>query len=144
MSAPTPPRTTRPDGLARLDDLTERLRALDGVESVAPQPDRTPPRATVTLTESSIPPAAQDILDDPKINAEIDKPLTTPDGALQFDAVLGTRWRPAGIRKVFSHGNSVAVTLTREALDTAGFEIEDKIIEEASDGEIRISLHEEA
>lgn len=117
---------------------------LGSVAHVSPSPSRSPPRARVIMTGTEVTPEVRDVLDDDMIAASIEEPEVTPENTLAFDAIIGTRWKPAGVHTIYKPGNSTAVILPREALDISGLAKGQKVAEYAADGEIRIVALDDA
>jgi len=132
----------RPD-TARVYDLKSELSALDDVASVAVEADRTPTRLAVVLDVANVTEAVEDLLDRYRVRVESDSLAVTADGTLSFDVSAPEGFKSADSREIRTHGTSIVVTLTREALDLSGLGEGVKVNERARDGAILLTRHED-
>lgn len=136
--------TTRPtatDHRALCRDLVDEIDAssIDGVRDAAVSTAKYPERVEIELDVASIPEYVRGWLD--ARNARITDAVVRADGGLTIEVLPRESLKPAGQRNVRTHGNSVVVTLTREALDLSGFDEGDKVDINAREGEVRFTHH---
>lgn len=129
--------------LDRIETLTRELRELHDVAGVVYHGERTPARATVTLTAANVTTPVADLLNEYEANVENDSLTVTADGALSFDVTTPEGFKNADSMTIRTHGTSIVVTLTREALDLSGFGEGTKVNEQARDGAILLTSHED-
>ena len=127
----------------RIEDLAGELAALDDVSEVNRQGERTPERLAVVLDVANVTAPVEDLLDDYNAEVEPDSLAVTAEGTLSFDVTTPEGFKSAGQRPVRSHGTSLVVTLTREALDLSGFDEGDDMDLDARNGAILITPHGE-
>lgn len=129
------PETARTEHAGTFADDAEGRSYVSGVQV---NQDRFPPTVTVMLSRGEIPPGIEDLID--HYQAEIVDAAVASDG-LHLDVEVPEEWKDAGTRKIREHGNSLVLTLPREALDAAkvGSETVDL---HARTGEVHIKKHE--
>lgn len=118
--------------------FAEKAADLSGVKGADVDADRYPPRIAVSLRQGSVPPGVHDLLD--YYQAEIQDVTAATDG-LVLDVTVPDPWKDAGTRTIREHGNSLVLTLSREALDAAGLDAE-QVDLHARDGEVHVKAHD--
>jgi len=128
---------------SRLSDLESELSALDDVSRVSIDDGRTPTRLWVRLAKANVTAPVEDLLDAYSARIEPDSLAVESDGTLSFEVSTPEGFRNADSREIRTHGTSIVVTLTREALDLSGFGEGVKVDESARDGAILLTRHED-
>lgn len=119
--------------------FAEKAADLSPVRDAQVDAERFPPRVTVELNSSHIPPGVHDLLD----HYQADLQDVTYDGAgLRLDVTVPEPWKDAGTRTIRTHGNSLVLTLPREALDAAGLS-EEQVDLHARSGEVHVKAHDD-
>jgi len=108
------------------------------VSAVEIDGDRFPPTVTLLLTRNEIPPGIHDLLD--HYQASIVDAAAGAEG-LHLTVRVGEKWKDAGTREIREHGNSLVLTLPREALDAARLG-QQAVDLHARDGEVHIKKHQ--
>jgi hypothetical protein len=132
----------RPD-TARVYDLKSELDACDDVARVSVDDTRTPTRLWVRLAVANVTAAVEDLLDTYHATVESDSLAVESDGTLSFEVSTPEGFKNADSREIRTHGTSVVVTLTRESLDLSGLDEGVKVDEQARDGAILLTRHED-
>lgn len=101
--------------------------------------DHFPPQAVVALTTDEIPPGIHDLID--HYQADIVDAMLDPGEGLVLNIEVPNPWKDAGTRTVRQHGNSLVLTLSREALDASDIGTE-KVDLHARQGEIHVNRHD--
>lgn len=118
--------------------FAEQAAERSGVKAADVDEERFPPRVTVSLSQGAIPPGVRDLLD--HFQAEIQDAQAATDG-LVLTVTVPEPWKDAGTRTIREHGNSLVLTLPREALDAATLG-EEQVDIHARDGEVHVKKHD--
>ena len=116
-------------------DLAEHPAVLDSDKDTS----RRPHRVIVDVDALPIPAGVQDILEQHQASIE---QVEGGNGGILLTLRPTQPWKPAGQRQVRSHGSSIVLTFTREALDVCELQDGDEVNLEARDGQLRITRRE--
>jgi len=119
--------------------FAEQAAERAGVKAADVDEERFPPRVTVSLSQGAIPPGVRDLLD--HYQASIEDAQAATDG-LVLTVTVPEPWKDAGTRTIREHGNSLVLTLPREALDAASLG-EEQVDLHARAGEVHVKAHED-
>lgn len=108
------------------------------VKDTAVLGERYPPRAVLKISRDAIPAGVHDLID--HYDAQIVDVEAEAHG-LTLVVTVPEAWKDAGNRTVREHGNSLVLTLSREALDASGIGLE-KVDLHARHGEVHITKHD--
>ena len=116
------------DALDRVDDdriyeLKARLEDLADVAVVSNLDHRTPARLRVELEAANVTPPVEDLIEEYRADICPDSIAVSASNGLEFEVTTPEGFKPAGSRETREYGpSSVSITLTREALETSGFD----------------------
>lgn len=109
------------------------------VGAVEVHEDRFPPTVTLLLERDEIPPGIHDLID--HYQADITDARMGGEG-LHVDVSVPEAWKDAGTRTIRRHGNSLVLTLPREALEAARLD-EEQVDLHARTGEVHVKKHDD-
>lgn len=137
---------TERTGTDRITDLRDELAALDDVADATVfegESASLPDRLRVELDVANVTAPVEDLLDAYHASVVPGTVEVAAGGTLTFEVETPERFKSADSREIRTHGTSIVVTLTREALDLSGFDEGVKVNEQARDGAILLTRHGE-